>query len=215
MVNGRNHAEIRRIGVVVAGKLYMSADADSLAYAYRPSLLGAPTEFRLTGDAIDWRSGSGSGHIPLRDVRLVRMSFKPATMQPYRFVTELWAEGAPRLEIVSSSWKNMVEQERLDARYAAFVTELHRRLALAAAPARFVQGKHPMLFWPGLAFFVLMALVMAATVSRALQTHNIGVAAFIAALMALFLWQGGNFFRRNKPGTYRPEALPPELMPKG
>jgi hypothetical protein len=199
----------------VAGKLYMSADADSLAYSYRPSLLGAPTEFRLTGDAIDWRSGSRSGHVPLRDVRLVRMSFKPATMQPYRFVTELWAEGAPRLEIVSSSWKNMVEQERLDARYVAFVGELHRRIALAVPPARFVQGKHPMLFWPGLAFFVLVALAMAVVVTRALQAHSIGVAAFIAAFMALFLWQGGNFFRRNKPGSYRPDALPPELMPKG
>jgi hypothetical protein len=193
----------------------MSADADNLAYAYRPSLLGAPTEFRLAGEALDWTAGSRSGRVWLRDVRLVRMSFKPATMQPYRFVTELWAEGAPRLEIVSSSWKSMVEQERLDARYAAFVTELHRRIALAAAPARFEQGKHPLLFWPGLMFFVLVALAMAAVVTRALQAHTISVAAFIAAFLALFLWQGGSFFRRNKPGSYRPDALPPELLPKG
>jgi hypothetical protein len=193
----------------------MSADADSLAYAYRPSLLGAPTEFHLAGDAIDWRSGNRSGHVPLRDVRLVRMSFKPASLQPYRFVTELWAEGAPRLEIVSSSWKNMVEQERLDAHYVTFVGELHRRIALAAPPARFVQGKHPLLFWPGLAFFVLVTLALAVVVTRALQTHTIGVAALIVALLALFLWQGGNFFRRNKPGSYRPDALPPELLPKG
>lgn len=192
----------------------MSADTGNLAYAYRPSLLGAPTEFRLTGDAIAWSSGQRSGEVPLRKVRLVRMYFKPATMQPYRFVTELWAEGAPKLEIVSSSWKSMVEQERLDARYAVFVTELHRRIALAAASARFEQGKHPSLFWPGLVFFVLVALAMAAVVVRALQAHTISVAAFIAAFLALFLWQGGNFFRRNKPGRYRPDALPPELLPK-
>ena len=37
---------------------------------------------------------------------------------------------------------------------------------------------------------------------------------FTAALMALFLWQGGNFFRRNRPGRYRPDALPAALMPK-
>jgi len=49
---------------------------------------------------------------------------------------------------------------------------------------------------------------------RALQAHTISVAAFIAAFLALFLWQGGNFFRRNKPGRYRPDALPPELLPK-
>jgi hypothetical protein len=192
----------------------MRADAGSLAYAYRPSLLGPPTEFLLTGDAINWTFGSRSGHVPLRNVRLVRMSFKPATMQPYRFVTELWAEGAPRLEIVSSSWKSMVEQERLDARYVAFVGELHRRIALSAAPARFVRGSHPLLFWPGIVFFVGVALAMAAVVARALQTHTGSVAVFIAAFLALFLWQGGNFFRRNKPGDYRPDALAPELLPK-
>ena len=109
----------------------------------------------------------------------------------------------------------MVEQERLDARYAAFVTELHRRLALAAVAARFEKGKHPFLFWPGLVFFVLAGLAMAAVVTRALQTHYLSVAAFMAALLALFIWQGGNFFRRNRPGSYRPDALPPELMPKG
>ncbi len=41
-----------------------------------------------------------------------------------------------------------------------------------------------------------------------------GGAAFIGFFMLLFVWQGGNFFRRNKPGYYRPDALPELLMPK-
>ena len=198
----------------------MSADAaappppEPLDYAYRPSLLGAAAEFRLTGDVLDWTLGRRAGRIQLRDVRQVRMSFKPGSMQRYRFVTELWAEGAPRLEIVSSSWKSMVEQERLDAPYVAFVTELHRRIAHAGAPARFLQGKPAVLYWPGLALFVVVGLLLAALVPRALQAHTLGGAVFILAFLALFLWQGGNFFRRNRPGSYRPDALPPELLPK-
>ncbi len=192
----------------------VSSPQRSFGYSYRPSLLGAPVEFRLRGDVLDWTSGRRSGHIPLRDVRFVRMSFKPGSMQPYRFVTELWAEGAPRLEIVSSSWKSMVEQERLDAPYVEFVTELHRRIALAGAPASFLQGKPALLYWPGVALFVVVGLLLAALVPRALQAHTIGGAVFILAFLALFLWQGGNFFRRNRPGKYRPDALPPELLPK-
>ena len=188
-------------------------DSDNLVYSYRPSLLGAPIEFRLDGEVLHWTSGGRSGRVALRDVRLVQMTFKPASMQPYRFVTELWAEGAPRLQIVSSSWKSMVEVERFDDRYTAFVTELHRRIKDANAPARFVQGKHAFLFWPGLVLFAGVALAMAALVPRALEAHSIGGAVFIAAFLALFLWQGGNFFRRNRPGTYRPDALPPELLP--
>ncbi len=194
----------------------MTADTggDTVTYAYRPSLLGAPMEFRLTADALEWRAGNRSGRSSLRDVRLVQMSFKPATMQPHRFVTEIRADRAPRVDIVSTSWKSMVEQERLDAQYASFVHELHRRIARAGASARFVKGKPALLFWPGLALFAVVSTMLAALVPRALEGGTLGGAAFIAAFLALFLWQGGNFFRRNRPGTYRPDALPPDLMPK-
>src|SRR5450759_3722748 len=187
------------MGDLVTQTVDMSIDRASagepVAYAYRPSLLGAAWQFKLTGEGIDWATGRKAGHIPFRAVRRLRMSYRPASMQSHRFMTELWAEGAPKLKILSSSWKSMVEQERLDKPYAAFVAELHRRIALAAPPARFEQGSHPLLYWPGLIAFA-------------------GVA-FIGGFLVLFLWQSGNYFRRNRPGLYRPEALPAELMPKG
>jgi hypothetical protein len=43
----------------------------------------------------------------------------------------------------------------------------------------------------------------------------LGAVAVVGVFLALFLWQGGSFFRRNRPGLYRPDALPPDLMPKG
>ena len=192
-----------------------SAGEGAVAYAYRPSLLGAAWEFKLTGDGIDWAAGRKAGHIPYRSVRRLRMSYRPASMQSHRFMTELWAEGAPKLKILSSSWKSMVEQERKDKPYTAFVAELHRRIALAGPPARFEQGSHPLLYWLGLLVFVGVALVFAALIARALQAGAMSGAAFVGGFLVLFLWQGGNFFRRNRPGLYRPEALPAELMPKG
>lgn len=185
-------------------------------YSYRPSLLGAPWVFTLTDHGMDWSAAGRSGRMRYRDVRRVRLSFKPASMQTHRFLTEVWAEGAPRLVIVSSSWKSMIEQERRDGPYAAFVAELHARLARAASPVpvRYEQGAHPLLYWPGLAIFAAMALALAAVLVRALQLQAFGGAAFIGAFVVLFLWQGGNFFRRNRPGTYRPDALPQELMPR-
>jgi hypothetical protein len=188
---------------------------DPFAYAYRPSLLGAAWEFRLAGDGIDWAAGRKGGHIPFRAVRRLRMSFRPASMQSHRFMTELWADGAPKLEILSSSWKSMVEQERLDSLYTAFVGELHRRIALAAAPARFEKGSNPLLYWPGLIAYVGVSLGLALLVVRALQVNAKGGAVFIGGFLALFLWQGGNFCRRSRPGRYSPEALPADLLPKG
>jgi hypothetical protein len=189
--------------------------AGSAAYVYRPSLLGAAREFKLAGDGIDWVAGRRSGHIPFRDVRRLRLSYRPASMQSHRFMTELWAQGAPKLEILSSSWKSMVEQERLDKSYSAFVAELHRRVAVTQAPVRYEQGTPPLRYWPGLTVFVGVALGLGLLIVRALQTGALGGAAFIAAFLALFAWQGGIYLRRNRPGLYRPDALPADLLPKG
>jgi len=184
-------------------------------YVCRPSLLGAPWEFSLADDNLKWASGRKAGQISLRSIRRLRLSYRPTSMQSHRFMTELWAPDAPKLKILSSSWKSMVEQERLDRNYADFIGELHRRLAAAAAPARFECGSHPLLYWPGLIVFVGVALALAWLSARALQADAKAGAAFVGAFLALFLWQGGNFFRRNRPGRYRPEAIPPAVMPRG
>jgi hypothetical protein len=109
----------------------------------------------------------------------------------------------------------MVEQERLDKPYSAFVTALHRRLAACDAPASYEQGSNPILYWPGLAVFSAMSFGLAFLIMRALQSDAMAGAAFIAAFLALFLWHGGNYFRRNRPGVYSPDALPELLVPKG
>jgi hypothetical protein len=61
--------------------------------------------------------------------------------------------------------------------------------------------------------FAAVALGLAVLIVRALQADAIAGALFIAAFLALFLWQGGHFFRRNRPGLYRPDAPPRDLMP--
>jgi hypothetical protein len=187
---------------------------DSLAYSYRPSLLGAAWQFKLTGDGIEWAAGRRSGRIPFRDVRRLRMSYRPVGMQSQRFLIEIWASGAPKLEIVSTSWKSMVEQERQDKSFSAFVAELHRRVAAAQAPVRYEQGIPPLRYWPGLTVFVGVVLGLALLIVRALQIGALSGAAFIAAFLALFAWRGGIYLRRNRPGLYRPDVLPAELMPK-
>jgi hypothetical protein len=192
-----------------------STAPENPAYSYRPSLLGAAWEFRLTGDGIDWSAGRKSGHLRYRDIRRVRLSYRPTSMQSHRFMTELWAEGAPKLEILSTSWRSMAEQVRMDGPYAAFITEFHRRIALAAPPARFEQGSTPLLYWPGLIVFAGVAFGLALLIVRALQADTKAGAAFVGCFFLLMLWQGGNFFRRNRPGVYRPEAPPADLLPKG
>lgn len=193
---------------------------ENLTYSYRPSLLGAGWSFRLTGAGIAWEMGRKSGLVPYRNIRRVRLSYKPVSMQSQRFLCEVFADDAPKLAIVSSSWKSLLDQERLDKPYSAFVTEMHRRIAqegeqAGAQQIKFEQGGFPIVYWPGLAVFAGVALGLAWLTVRALEADAKAGAAFIGIFMLLFLWQGGNFFRRNRPGVYRVDELPEILLPKG
>ena len=183
------------------------------SYAYRPSAVGPLRVYSLSDDGIDWAVGLHSGHIPYRSIRRLRLSFRPTGMQPRRFVVELWAEGAPKLTIASSSWKSITEQERLDQPYTTFVQELHRRISNAVQSTRFQQGSNPLIYWPCLAVFAAVALGIAALTVQGLRAGTTSGAALVGAFLVLFVWQGGNFMRRNRPGTYRADALPKGVMP--
>jgi hypothetical protein len=183
-------------------------------YAYKPSLMAAPLEFRLLPDGLGWQKGRFSGRTPYDRIRRIRMSFRPMTMQNYRFVTEVWPENGPVLPIASTSVKGMVEQERFDPAYRAFVGELHRRILAAGGKPLLQTGSQPFLYWPGVAVFVGCSLTLAALTVRALSVEQWGGAAFVAGFLALFLWQAGQFFRRNKPGTYTLDAVPETVLPK-
>ena len=182
-------------------------------YTYRASLLGAPFVFRLTETGLAFEAGRRAGLIPYQAIARLRLSFKPSSMQSGRFVTEIWAADAPKLTVVSSSWKSMMIQERQDKAYSAFIAALHRRLDAAGAKTQFERGSVPALYWPGLVAFVGVGLGLALLVVRALQVDAKAGAVFVAAFLALFLWQGGNFFRRNRPGNYRADAPPADLLP--
>src|SRR4051812_29123282 len=176
--------------------------------------MGAPFEFRLTHDAFEWSRGSATGRTPYGRIRRIRLGFRPMTMQNYRFLTELWTADGPKLQIASTSWKSLVEHERFDAGYRAFVTELCSRVGAAGGQALFQTGSPAILYWLGLLVFVGASLALAALIVRALQVEAWGGAAFIAAFLAFFLWQAGAFFHRNRPGIFPPNAVPEVVLPK-
>jgi len=186
---------------------------ETLSYAYRPAPMGASWEFRLAPDALEWDIGRRSGRVPYGEIRRLRLSFRPVTVQTYRFLAEIWPAAGPKLQVASTSWKSMFEQERLDEPYSAFLAALHRRLAAARSNARFDTGSPPLLYWPGLAVFVGAGLALAGLVVRALQVEAWSAAALIVGVFVLMLWQVGTFFRRNRPGTYRPEEIPADSLP--
>jgi hypothetical protein len=190
-------------------------DRAALSYEYKPALMGAPWHFRLLPEALEWTTGRHSGRVPYGAIARVRLSFRPVSMQSHRFLAEIWPDEGPKLTIASTTWRNVAAQERQDEAYAAFVGELHRRILAAGSRGSFIAGSPALLYWVGAAIFAAAALALAALTVRALQVEAWAGGALIAGFLGLFLWQLGGFFRRNRPGRYRPDALPQALLPRG
>jgi hypothetical protein len=186
---------------------------DPTRYAYKPSLVGAASEFQLGANGMEWNRAGTLVHVPYGDIRRVRLSFRPMTMQPYRFVAEIWAMGGKKLTIASASMRSMFEQTRQDAEYNVFIAELHRRLVPFGPAIRFQSGSPLILYWIGVVVIAALCLAAATLIVRSLQAEAWTGAAFLAAVLGFFLWQIGGFLRRNRPQLYMPETLPPEALP--
>lgn len=200
-------------------------DTSDIVYAYKASLMGGAWILRLTPDALHWSLGALSGQVPYAAIRRIRLSFRPVTMQPYRFLTEIWADKNPKISIASTSWKSLMEQERQDEAYSRFVKALHDRIAAAGGKPDLKGGAVAFLYWPGVAIFAALCIMGVSLAIRSMQLGESalgqpldwGQIAAILALVAMFfwlLWQMGSFFKRNMPRRYTLDAVPPDLLPK-
>ena len=183
-------------------------------YAFKPSLIGAICQFTLKPDAMDWQIGGRSGRLRYDRVRAVRLSYRPVTMQSHRFITEIWSADNPKIQIVSASWRSIMEQERLDNAYSAFVTELHRRVAAAGGAAKFTTGLPVVTYWIGVVIFAAVILATGALVVRAISFVQWAATAVVAIFFLVFAYQLGNYFYRNRPGRYRADAIPNGVLPR-
>ena len=184
-----------------------------LSYAYKASLIGSAHRFELRDDGLSWTIGSRSGIWRYADVTAVRMSYRPTSMQPRRFRTEIDNRNGGRIAVMSATWQTAALMVRQDPDYRAFIVELHRRVAAHGARPLLIGGLKPILYFAGLAVLAFLSVAMAGLMVRALVTREWAAALFIVGLSALFAWQIGGFMRRNQPRSYTFDALPKDLLP--
>ncbi|MGA2125337.1 MAG: hypothetical protein ABSG76_04205 [Xanthobacteraceae bacterium] len=193
--------------------LQVDAATGDPVFAYKPSLAGSPCRFRLRPEALEWDAGWRHGRVAYADIRRVRLSFSQVSLNTHRFLVEVWPASGAKVVIASTSWKSLAEQEPLDRAYRGFIVELHRRIAAGDGGAVFETGSPPVRYWLGVAGLVATSLALAGLVAQALRSREMVGALFVAGFLALFLWRFGTYFSRNRPGTYRPDAPPGQLMP--
>jgi hypothetical protein len=185
--------------------------AAGLAYAYRPSLIGAAHRCELADQGLAWRNGRRSGTWAYVDIASIRLSYRPMGMQQHRFRADINHTDGRHITIFSTS-KQTVALMEPQAGYAAFMVNLHDRMAAAGSPVMLRAGLRPGIYNAVVTMLVLLALAMSALLVRALWTGEWAGAAFIVAFSGLFAWQIRGFLRWNRPRSYTFEAVPEELL---
>lgn len=190
------------------------SEADEpIAYSYKPSLLGASYAFELTPEGLSWQAGRRAALWAYDDIAMVRMSYRPVSMQTNRFRTDIWNRAGQHVIVVSTTWRSIALIEPQDESYRAFITALHQRVAATGARVLLEGGLLPWVYHVATLVLGLVAVAMLGLLLRAISTGSTAGALFLAALIAVFAWQIGSFMRRNRPVSYRPTDLPEHLLP--
>lgn len=187
--------------------------APAIRYAYKASLIGAAHQFCLTEEGLAWQVGSKSGVWPYADIAVVRLSYRPVSMQSRRFRADIERKDRQSLAILSTSWQTVALMAPQDNDYRAFITQLHARMQQAGSRAALIGGIGPKTYTAGIVLLGLVGIAIAGLLVRAIGTGEWAGGLFLVGFAALFGWQIGGFIRRNRPRSYTFDRLPETLLP--
>ena len=182
-------------------------------YAYRASLIGAAHQFELTDEGLSWHIGGRSGVWPYADISVIRLSYRPVSMQSRRFRADIGRSDGARIAILSTSWQSAALMAPQDHDYRVFITALHAQMARAGSQARLAGGLKPGIYAAAIGLLVLVAMAISGLMVRALAIGEFAGVLFLVGFAALFAWQVGGFVRRNRPLAYSFDHLPNALLP--
>lgn len=186
------------------------AEGDGLHYAYKASLAGTAHRFELQDGGLWWSVFGKSEVWPYETIAKINLSYRPNAMHPRRFRADIETGGGKRLKIYSTSWQTAALMLPQDRAYRAFIAELHRRLP---APVILTAGIAYPLYIAGFCFIAAVLAAIAVLAIRGFVVGQFAGVLFLIGFAALFVWQVGSFFRRNRPRTYAADNLPQQLLP--
>ena len=190
-------------------------EAAATRYAYKASLIGAAHQFELTEEGLSWQLRGKSGVWSYADIAVVRLSYRPISMQSRRFRADIERKDGQSIAIFSTSWQTVALMATQDRDYRAFIIQLHERMKRAGSRATLIGGIRSGIYAAGVAVMALLAIALTGLLARAVGTGEFGGALFLVGFAALFAWQVGGFIRRNRPQTYTFDQLPQALLPQG
>ena len=189
-----------------------SVTGDNTHYIFKSSLAAGARQLQLTDTGLTVQTAR-TQFWPWDSIKAIRLSYRPASMQSWRFRADIENANGQDIKVFSTTWHSISQMARQDDEFRAFIVELHRRLQQANSSVRLTAGINPVLYALGLVAMALIGFSIAGLFVRALVTAEFAGALFLVGFAAWFTWQIGGFMRRNQPRIYTFDALPKDVLP--
>jgi hypothetical protein len=156
---------------------------DGTHYLFKSSLAGGAKQLTLSDAGLTVQA-TKVALWPLESIAAIRLSYRPASMQAWRFRADIATQNGQSIAVYSTTWHSISQMARQDNEYRAFITELHRRLAQIGSRARLIAGINPVLYVAGLAVMALIGISLLGLFVRALIMASLPVRCFWLVLAA-------------------------------
>jgi hypothetical protein len=198
------------------------ATSPTIDYPARTSVLEGPRIYRLQHDALHvmrqtTKPVAGAPPamplvIPFPAITRIRLRYFPTRVQRNRFECIVTTRTFGEFKITNEGYKGFLQFEDQSAGYRVFVTELCRRVAVAAPQATFVRGRALVVYLIEHAF-LLGALIALGFVLWTLGGALRGLVLVKLAIIAFYLPTVVRYAWRSLPAPFDPLNVPSEILP--
>lgn len=184
-----------------------------LTYAHTPKPFGREVTFALKGRELIVSDERTTLTAPVREIVQMRLTYEPKNSMAKGFRMKLWFSNNRTAVMTNLAWRSLIQVERQDEAYRRFVTALVAEIGRANPACRFLAG-HPRPAW------IVTSLASLATLGgigwlayRSLQIGAGGMALITLLFAAWFAFTIGEMIRRNRPQSFTPDRIPPDVLP--
>jgi hypothetical protein len=155
----------------------------------------------------------GPARFAFADIVEMRLSFEPSRFDAKRHRCEITLRDRAKVSIWSTHYVSVGEFEDRAATYSPLVRALVAHVGAANPACDFRVGKRPLGYWLRLIFVLtafsalayMIMLVGSAAFSGIVIVKLVIIAAFVPLLV--------RYINKNRPGRFKPEAIPEDALP--
>ncbi len=167
----------------------------------------------LTEDHIGWSDEDGvTSQIQYRNINKVRMRYEPSRFETNRFSLIFYSPAEHK--ITNIHYNGVMDFADQSKDFVPFVRAFHEKLSTANARTRYSAGSTNTAYVMNI---LLTAFILFTLLAVGFYLINIGFIAIATAkfvLILVFLPVIFSLLKKNKPRTYDPRNIPPDILPE-